>query len=148
MTPSEGCVEMNSNDKSVQRPSISLFPPRDVGARSWGREILVAQTDAYIGKVLLMHAGQAGGLQYHAKKVETFYLHSGEAFVDYDEGGKLVRLAMREGMSVHVPAGAPHRVTAILDCVFFECSTPVFDDRVRVEAEYGEPEVGGLPTTR
>lgn len=132
----------------MPRPSVHLFPVTDVGARSWGRELKIAHTDQYLGKVLLMHAGTAGGLQYHAKKIETFYLHHGEAFVDYDAGdGTLTRLAMREGMSVHVPAGAPHRVTAILDCVFFECSTPVFDDRVRVEAEYGEPETGGLPTT-
>lgn len=131
----------------MSRPPIELFPPRDVGPRTWGREILIAQTPSYIGKVLLMHAGQAGGLQYHAEKIETFYLHSGEAFVDYDLDGTLTRLAMREGMSVHVPAGAPHRVTAILDSVFFECSTPVFNDRVRVEAEYGEPDTGGLPTT-
>lgn len=131
----------------MSRPSIELFAPTDVGPRTWGREIKIAHTDQYLGKVLLMRAGQAGGLQYHAKKIETFYLHSGEAFVDYDLDGTLTRLAMREGMSVHVPAGAPHRVTAILDCVFFECSTPVFDDRVRVEGEYGEPEVEGLPTT-
>jgi hypothetical protein len=46
-----------------------------------------------------------------------------------------------------VPAGAPHRVRAMTDCTFYEWSTPVFNDRVRVELEYGEPEAGGLPTT-
>jgi mannose-6-phosphate isomerase len=133
----------------MSRPSIELFPPRDLGPRTWGREIVIAQQPGYLGKVLLMHAGEAGGLQYHVDKIETFYLHVGEALVDYDNGdGQLTRLAMREGMSVHVPAGAPHRVTAVLDCVFFEVSTPHFDDRVRVEAEYGEPDVAGLPTTR
>jgi mannose-6-phosphate isomerase-like protein (cupin superfamily) len=110
--------------------------------------LLVAETPHYIGKVLHMDAGTAGGLQFHREKIETFYLFSGSAWVDYDAGdGKLTRLAMSPGMSVHVPAGAPHRVTAIVDSVFFECSTPVFNDRVRVEQEYGEPEVGGLPTT-
>lgn len=135
-------------DGACPRPSIELFPPRDMGPRTWGREILIAQTESYIGKVLLMKAGEAGGLQYHNRKIETFYLHSGEAIVDYDCGdGRLTKLVMREGMSVHVPAGAPHRVTAVLNSVFFECSTPVFDDRVRVEQDYGEPDVAGLPTT-
>jgi mannose-6-phosphate isomerase-like protein (cupin superfamily) len=133
----------------MSRPSIQLVPPRSLGKRDWGVELLIAETPDYIGKVLFMDAGTAGGLQYHVEKIETFYLHSGSAWVDYDAGdGQLTRLAMSPGMSVHVPAGAPHRVTAIVDSVFFECSTPVFNDRVRVEKEYGEEETGGLQTTR
>jgi mannose-6-phosphate isomerase len=131
----------------MSRPSIELRAPIQVGKRAWGHELLIAQTDHYIGKVLEMYAGTAGGLQLHREKIETFYLHDGEAWVDYDQHGTLTRLLMLPGMIVHVPAGAPHRVTAITNCVFFECSTPVFNDRVRLEKEYGEPEVGGLPTT-
>lgn len=132
----------------MPRPSIELFPPRSLGVREWGDEILIAQTDAYIGKILNMRAGKAGGLQAHRQKVETFFLFSGSAWVDYDAGdGVLSRMVMSAGMSVHVPVGAPHRVTAITDCTFFECSTPVFNDRERLEKAYGEPEVGGLPTT-
>lgn len=132
----------------MSRPSINLFPPRELGARDWGREILIAETPHYIGKILLMDAGKAGGLQRHVEKVETFFLDEGQAWVDYDAGdGKLTRLVMTPGMSVHVPAGATHRVTAITACKFFEVSTRHFNDRVRVEAEYGEPETGGLPTT-
>jgi mannose-6-phosphate isomerase-like protein (cupin superfamily) len=130
------------------RPSIELFGPYSVGAREWGEEIVIAQTDQYLGKVLNMRAGKAGGLQAHRTKIETFFLFSGSAYVDYDKGdGTLTRLVMSAGMSVHVPAGAPHRVTAITDCTFFECSVPVFNDRIRLETAYGEPEVGGLPTT-
>lgn len=133
---------------SQPRPSIELRAPISVGPREWGSELLIAQTDSYIGKVLVMKAGMAGGLQFHREKVETFYLANGNAWVDYDKDGVLMRLAMSPGMSIHVPAGAPHRVTAIADCLFFEVSTPVFDDRVRCEADYGEPtDVGGLPTT-
>ena len=132
----------------MPRPSIELRAPIQVGKREWGHELLIAQTERYIGKVLVMREGSAGGLQFHREKVETFYLAGGRAFVDYDAGdGKLTRILMYPGMSVHVPAGAPHRVTAITECTFFEVSTPHFNDRVRVEAEYGEPETGGLPTT-
>ena len=123
-------------DGDNPRPSIELRAPIDMGPRDWGYEYLIAQTDAYIGKMLDMRAGKAGGLQYHRTKVETFYLAKGEALVDYDAGdGKLTRVVMKPGMSVHVPAGAPHRVTAVMDCIFFECSTPVFNDRVRCEAD-------------
>ena len=131
-----------------QRPSVELFAPYSVGKRLWGDEIVVAQTDQYIAKILNMRAGAAGNLQAHRRKIETFFLFTGSAYVDYDKGdGKLTRMVMSAGMSVHVPVGAPHRVTAITDCTFFEASTPVFNDRERLEAEYGEPEVDGLPTT-
>lgn len=128
--------------------TIEPFVVCDVGERVWGREILVARTDAYTGKVILMRAGAAGGLQYHRTKIETFYLHSGKAIVTTDKGdGVLVSVEMLPGESYHIPAGAVHKVTAVEDCVFFECSTPVFDDRVRVEERYGLKQDGGLPTT-
>ena len=133
---------------SQQHRSIELFPPYSVGPRDWGEEIVIAQTDCYLGKVLNMRAGTAGGLQLHRRKMETFFLFSGSAYVDYDKGdGKLTKLVMSAGMTVHVPPGAVHRVTAITDSTFFEVSVPVFDDRVRMENVYGEPETGGLPST-
>lgn len=130
------------------RPSVEFPASRDLGARDWGTETLLIETPDYIGKALFMRAGTAGGLQYHRKKIETFLLTDGQAVVDYDDGtGVLVSRDLEKGDVVHVPAGAPHRVRAITDCLFFEWSTPVFNDRVRVEADYGEPEAGGLPTT-
>lgn len=129
-------------------PSIEKFAIRDVGARSWGREVLIAQTPQYIGKVLYMNAGCAGGLQFHREKVETFFLFSGRALVTTDFGdGILTEIVMEPGESYHIPAGAVHKVTALEDCVFFECSTPIFDDRVRCEDRYGLRVVDGLPTT-
>lgn len=133
---------------TLARPSIQLFAPFSVGPRTWGEEICIAQTDHYCAKILRMDAGTAGNLQAHRIKEETFFLYSGSAYVDYDKGdGKLTRLVMSAGMSVHVPPGAPHRVTAITECTFVEASMPIFNDRVRLEREYGEPEVDGLPTT-
>lgn len=131
-----------------QRKPIELFAPYSVGHRDWGEEIVIAQTDAYVGKVLNMRAGKAGGLQMHQRKMETFFLYSGSAYVDYDKGdGQLTRMVMSAGMSVHVPPGSVHRVTAITDSTFFEASTPVFNDRVRMETVYGEEQKGGLQST-
>lgn len=117
--------------------------------REWGQETFVAQTKHYLGKVLKMNAGTKGGLQYHVEKEETFYLVSGEAIVRSDDGtGQLIEERMYPGQAYHIPPGAPHQVEAVSDCVFFEASTPHYNDRVRVEANYGLPEGGGLPTTR
>lgn len=114
--------------------TIEKFTPEVIGPKPWGTELLVAQTDDYIGKVLLMRAGGTGALQYHIRKDETFYLFSGVANVEYeDEGGRRHLVEMQPGEAYHVPPGAVHRVEAISDCVFFEASTPHFEDRVKVE---------------
>lgn len=118
-------------------------------SRDWGTEVFLVETPHYLFKRLDMNAGTKGGLQYHVEKVESFYLQSGEAIVRSDDGtGQLIEERMYPGQVYHVPAGAPHQVEAVTDCVFFEASTPHYDDRVRVETDYGLPEGTGLPTTR
>lgn len=129
---------------------VEPFTPQ-VLTREWGTETFVAETPTYLGKVNRMRAGTAGGLQIHVDKDETFYLYEGRAYVDYDDGtGALTRVEMEPGEAYHIPPGAVHRVEAITDCVFFEASTPHYDDRIRMEAHYGVPVIGGpgLPTTR
>ena len=46
--------------------------------KPWGYELLWAQTDRYVGKVIHVTAGHALSLQYHNRKVETIYLHAGK----------------------------------------------------------------------
>ena len=120
----------------MTRKSIQKLEPR-VEKRVWGNEIFLVETPNYIGKRLEMNAGTAGGLQVHVEKEETFYLLSGRAWVDYDNGvGGLARHEMVPGEIFHIPPNATHRVIAVEDCVFFEASTPHFDDRVNVENRY------------
>jgi mannose-6-phosphate isomerase-like protein (cupin superfamily) len=116
--------------------------------REWGAEVIVAHTEHYLGKVLLMNAGTKGGLQYHVEKEETFFLFSGHAIVRTGVEGQILEKAMFPGESMHVPPGAVHQVEAVTACVFFEASTPHFDDRVRVEEDFGLAAGTGLPTTR
>ena len=130
-------------------PQVKVLIARDMGPRTWGDELLIAESPHYIGKLMYMKAGKAGGLQYHVEKDETSFLFSGRAWVYTDTGdGVLKRFMMTPGTSIHIPPGSVHKVEAIDDCVFFEASTPHFDDRVRVEARYGRSETDGLPTTR
>lgn len=127
---------------------IERYQPQ-VLEREWGTETFFAETPQYLGKLLHMHAGTKGGLQYHVDKDETFHLLDGTAIVRSDDGtGKLIEVLMTPGESYHIPAGAPHQVEAVEACLFVEASTPHYNDRVRMEAHYGLPEDGGLPTTR
>jgi quercetin dioxygenase-like cupin family protein len=120
-----------------------------MGARTWGEELLIIDTPQYIGKLMHMRAGAAGGLQKHRQKDEASYLLSGSAWVYTDTGdGTLTRFKLHEGAAIHIPPGAVHKVEAITDCVFFEASTPHFNDRIRLEEAYGRMDTDGLPTTR
>ena len=113
------------------RPTIQPFIPKLLGPKDWGTELLIAQTEHYIGKVLTMDPGQSGPLQYHERKDETFYLLSGRAIVRYlDMSGTLQSRAMSHGEAYRIPPGAVHQVEAVTTCIFIEASTPVFDDRV------------------
>lgn len=124
-------------------PTIERFEPRELGFKPWGSELLIAWTDTYIGKILTMKAGHRGGLQYHEVKDETFHLVSGRCLVRHDPGdGRLAVLEMRPGQSFHIPPGTVHQVEAVEDCVFFEASTPHFDDRVNVSERYDAGQSG------
>lgn len=114
-------------------PTIALFTPSELGPKDWGTELLVAHTAHYTGKVLSMKAGHGGPLQYHQCKDEAFYVFSGTALLRYHNArGDVMLQQLHPGMAVHVPPGAVHQVEAITDCVLFETSTPVFEDRVAV----------------
>lgn len=130
-------------------PQVRVQLPKDMGDRTWGTELLVIDTPQYIGKLMSMRAGCAGGLQKHVEKDEASYLFSGEAWVYTDTGdGTLSRFKWLAGSAIHIPPGSVHKVEAITDCVVFEASTPHFNDRIRLEEQYGRTDTGGLPTTR
>ena len=130
----------------------AVFPkPEDLGPRQWGSELLLfALKEKFTFKLITMHAGAKGGLQYHHKKTEGGYVTAGRAIVRYDRGDRvLVERIVGPGDVFFFPQGAVHQVEA-LDKPFeyLEVSTPFLNDRVHVEHEYGiEAEAGGLPST-
>lgn len=105
----------------------------------WGQEMLVAHTPAYTGKVLFRKGDDTykGVMQYHVNKDETFYLFSGECLLRWDAGdGEISTMEIGPGRAFHIPRLARHSIIARTDCVFFEVSTPHFEDRVNVEEQY------------
>ena len=129
--------------------SVRFPKPKSVGERDWGKEdLLVLVPKKYSFKRMELKAGKHGGLQYHHKKNECGYMVSGELMLKYDDGdGNLVEKIVGPGAVYHFPPGSVHQTLAITDCVIIEASTPHFNDRVRVEEDYGLPFDGGLPST-
>ena len=105
--------------------------------KPWGYELVWAQTDRYVGKIIHVNAGHALSLQYHRIKTETVYLASGRVVYEIQEGEELRQLDLNPGDRLHIPAGTVHRVTAVEDADIFEVSTPELDDVVRLEDRYG-----------
>ena len=105
--------------------------------KPWGYELHWARTERYVGKILHIKAGHALSLQYHNRKEETIYLHTGKLLYEIEVDGQLKKIEMKPGDSVHVVPKTVHRMTAIEDCDVLEASTPELDDVVRLEDRYG-----------
>ena len=106
--------------------------------KPWGHELIWAQTDRYVGKILHIKRGQALSLQFHRHKDETIFLQSGKMeFEHYGEGEPPTVTVLSTGDSFHITPGLRHRMIAIEDCDVLEASTPELEDVVRLEDRYG-----------
>src|SRR6476620_5902179 len=115
-----------------------VFEPRRV-EKPWGWELIWADTDLYVGKILWVGAGFSLSLQFHNEKDESWYVQSGKARVELGEVGQgpLNTEVIGEGASFHFIPGTVHRVTALEDTTILEVSTAELDDVVRLEDKYG-----------
>ena len=114
------------------------FSPRRV-EKPWGWELVWAEADAYVGKLLFIRAGEALSLQYHEAKDESWLVREGRARLELGgaQGGELEELEIGPGDAFRYRPGTVHRVTALEDTLIVEVSTPELDDVVRLEDRYG-----------
>lgn len=111
--------------------------PRRVD-KPWGWELVWAEADDYVGKLLFVRAGEALSLQYHERKDESWLVHEGRARLELGEvGGDLEPVEIRAGDAFRFRPGTVHRVTALEDTLVVEVSTPQLDDVVRLDDRYG-----------
>jgi mannose-6-phosphate isomerase len=114
------------------------FDPRRVD-KPWGWELIWAQAEAYVGKILFVRAGHSLSLQYHVEKDESWYVESGRARVQLGNTGDAVldEAVISPGDAFRFRPGTVHRVKALEDTTILEVSTPQLDDVVRLEDQYG-----------
>jgi mannose-6-phosphate isomerase len=105
--------------------------------KPWGFELWWARTDRYVGKLIHVNKGHALSLQYHNRKDETIFVHSGRILFEMKVGEELTSRELAPGDAVHVTPPTVHRMTALEDSDVFEVSTPEVDDVVRLEDRYG-----------
>ncbi|MBT8495323.1 MAG: cupin [Deltaproteobacteria bacterium] len=106
--------------------------------KPWGHELVWAETDRYVGKILHVKAGESLSLQYHEVKDETVMLLSGKIeFHHYREGEEPQATILEPRVPFRITPGLRHRMVAIEDSDIVEVSTPEIDDVVRLEDRYG-----------
>jgi mannose-6-phosphate isomerase len=128
---------------SVDSPNLGgldawAFEPRKV-EKPWGHELIWAETEQYVGKVLFVKAGESLSLQFHRVKDESWLVQGGRVKLELGSAGDAV---LREevigaGATFRFRAGTVHRVTALEDTTILEVSTPELGDVVRLEDRYG-----------
>jgi len=102
--------------------------------KPWGHEIIWAETDKYVGKLLHINAGHRLSKQYHEVKEETVYVIKGILY-NYDENDNIQKFT--PGQNFHVSPGQVHRFGANESSVeIVEVSTPHLDDVVRLADDY------------
>lgn len=107
--------------------------------KPWGHELIWAETDLYVGKVLHIKAGESLSVQYHDRKDETIHVLRGEMIYRVADapGEPLREVRLREGESYRNMPGHVHQMEAVTDCDLLEASTPHLDDVVRLTDKYG-----------
>lgn len=109
--------------------------------KPWGYEIIWAETEDYLGKILHINEGQRLSLQYHEQKEETIMVLSGKLeMVASKVGSKaaLATLILEEGETYHVTPYTVHRFCATqgTDVRLVEVSTNFLEDVVRLEDDF------------
>jgi mannose-6-phosphate isomerase-like protein (cupin superfamily) len=105
--------------------------------KPWGHELIWAETDRYVAKVLFIRQGQRLSRQYHEHKDETFLVESGEMALELGRPPAVETRVMNPGDVFHCTPGTVHRMVGRTDVRVFEVSTADTDDVVRLEDAYG-----------
>src|SRR5947209_4744712 len=129
---------MSLDSRNYEGVDRWAFEPRRVD-KPWGWELIWADAEAYVGKVLFVRAGHSLSLQFHREKDESWYVESGKATLELGDAGDAVLNTeiVAQGACFRYRPGTVHRVTAIEDTTILEVSTNHLDDVVRLEDRYG-----------
>jgi mannose-6-phosphate isomerase len=128
---------------SVDSPNLEgldawAFEPRKV-EKPWGHELIWAESEQYVGKLLFVKAGESLSLQFHRVKDESWLIQTGRVKLELGSAGDamLEEEVVGAGSTFRFRPGTVHRVTALEDTTILEVSTPQLDDVVRLEDRYG-----------
>jgi oxalate decarboxylase/phosphoglucose isomerase-like protein (cupin superfamily) len=93
-------------------------------------EVVWAQTDTLVGKLLLLRRGESTGRHYHRNSDETLYLLSGQALLTIRaKNGPEVTVMSRWG-TYAIPAGTIHSIVGLDEAEIVEITAADPADRI------------------
>lgn len=120
-----------------ERAARMRIDPRRVD-KPWGYELIWADTELYVGKILHVNAGEALSVQMHHVKDETMHVLSGRMSLFHGPDPEaLDEVRLGPGESFRIRPGTVHYIEAETDVDVLEASTPHLDDLVRFKDRYG-----------
>ena len=122
-----------------------ITEPYKIVEKKYGKEVWLVLNDKFCMKHIFINKGHRSSLQYHNQKREAMFILSGRARLTMEVNNELKDFDLDAGSIFDIPATVKHRVEALEDLVFIECSTPEVDDLVRVQDDYGR-DIGKIET--
>jgi mannose-6-phosphate isomerase-like protein (cupin superfamily) len=105
--------------------------PVNIVPKGWGRELWIANSDLYCGKLLEIRKGKKCSLHYHKLKTESFFLRSGRIRMrikESPESETIEEFELNAGDCMDIPPGLVHQMEALEDAELFEFSTRHFEE--------------------
>jgi mannose-6-phosphate isomerase len=110
-----------------------MFRKIKIVPKPWGQEQYLILTKKYALKILEIKGGHRFSLQYHKKKMESWYVLSGKIQVTLGKKSFVAQV----GQVLHVPPKTIHRIKGLAKWnQIVEVSTPELSDVVRLEDDY------------
>lgn len=106
----------------------------------WGRELWIANSDKYCGKILELRKGFRCSIHFHKNKDETFFISEGKVLMEVDGKSKV----MLPGEVQHIAPGIKHRFTGLEDSKIIEFSTHHEEDDSYRDTQSGKVDLSKL----
>lgn len=103
--------------------------------KGWGREQIWVTNEYYCSKFLIFNKNAKFSMHFHAEKIETWYILSGEFLVRWinTKNASEKEKVLTEGSSWHNDILVPHQVICLKEGIILEVSTPdSVEDNYRV----------------
>ena len=104
--------------------------PVHIEPKGWGREIWIANSAQYCGKILEIQKGKKCSFHFHMIKTESFYLRAGRLKLRIKESPEaevIDEFVLEAGDCMDIPIGLVHQMEALEDAELYEFSTQHFD---------------------
>ena len=105
--------------------------------KPWGYEVLVEKNKKYMFKKLFMKKNHRCSLQYHRKKTETIFVLEGKLKIFFGKSEKNLKSKIfKPQQTITILPKIIHRMQALVDTTYLECSSPEFYDVIRLSDDY------------